>query len=312
MENYITQLEPDLKNITISLDSVKHDKFTSIEDYKCLICDGLVYDSVKCSTCETLFCDYCISSWLKQDRGNSCPICRNFSKTDLSKIERNTLNKFILICPFGKDNCNGLRYEELKPHIYSCEYYPRQYECICCRYRCTIDYMADHFRNCGEIPIQCKYCKKAILRKLIESHSALCGVTCGECGKDLVKADYDPHKLNECAKFLKAFYENKIVDMTDERIALVKNHKHAIDKSKMVMEELNKEIEYYREYKVKYDDFVEKEEARNKEARSLKANLSKGLKVAEFIILITVLAAFIFVLIISYDNIGFKEDKVKR
>jgi hypothetical protein len=257
MENYITLLNPDLKNIRIPVELIKSDTPETENDFICQLCTNLVYDPIKCKICANVFCDFEITTWVEKDAINrSCPICRGlFQRENLSKIEKNTLNRFKIICPYGKESCTMVKYEDLKSHITECDFYPKVYECKACKFKSDYQNIQEHVLNCGEVYINCIFCQFQFQRKVLESHQMLCGLNCQDCGKNVQKIDYDNHKLNECAKIVKSYYDNLNAEKNNE----LANYRDAIVKKNQIIDDMVFKLEQLKDFKAKYEELKAKD-----------------------------------------------------
>jgi len=89
-------------------------------DFLCRICLQIVKSPVKCSECESVFCELCFDTW--QLKSSSCPgNCKQdpVIVQKLGRFERNALNETQFCCP----KCNEkFLYERCESHMKSCKF----------------------------------------------------------------------------------------------------------------------------------------------------------------------------------------------
>ena len=70
------------------------------ENYRCVICQSLIYDPEECSACANMYCKACIKEWKKE----KCPLCQNNLKLQpLNRQLKNMLDKIELRgCPISE------------------------------------------------------------------------------------------------------------------------------------------------------------------------------------------------------------------
>ena len=81
-------------------------EYNSIKDeITCEICQGILVKPKQCISCESIFCENCINSWLKKN--NSCPKrCSKFEIKDCPRLMKKLLEKLIIQCSFCKKEFN--------------------------------------------------------------------------------------------------------------------------------------------------------------------------------------------------------------
>ncbi|KAN0025268.1 hypothetical protein ACTFIU_003528 [Dictyostelium citrinum] len=98
-----------LKPLSQSFDELFVDKDTE-DSFLCPICIKLIIDARQGCTEGHVFCNNCITSWLKKN--NTCPVCRLFiSPNNLSKNRYidSCIKKIKVHCP-NKNDLNNLNY----------------------------------------------------------------------------------------------------------------------------------------------------------------------------------------------------------
>ena len=69
----------------------------------CDICLGILTNPKQCSSCQTNYCQACITNWEKKNK--SCPMrCNSYEIQDTSRVVKNILSKLVIKCEFCSDN----------------------------------------------------------------------------------------------------------------------------------------------------------------------------------------------------------------
>jgi hypothetical protein len=162
---------------------------STLDDYLCSICSGLVINPKMCSECYTLFCNKCLQSNLKHK--DDCPSCRSqpFESMNFTKQMKNYLNDIQLKCPLDCDE--KFKYQKLKSHLSECEYFNKTYSCRECeeivRARGPSDAsLNNHMENCRNKRIKCKYCNYDFTFKELSIHENNCDLKPINCDKCLI------------------------------------------------------------------------------------------------------------------------------
>ena len=172
-----------------------------IDEFKCIIGRGLIEDpvSISCPNEIHVFCNLCISSWLKNS--NKCPICfKDLLNKKLMKIRmiKNIVDKMIRYCDdkekgckwkgtfeeYFKHNLNCIyrivncsrrgcfyktEFYNLKKHVFNCEY--KHISCPSCNAIIQRKNLTSHLDNiCPKISIKCEYCNLSYYRKYLAYH----------------------------------------------------------------------------------------------------------------------------------------------
>ncbi|CAF1603603.1 unnamed protein product [Adineta ricciae] len=122
----------------------------------CPICSGLLWRPHSCASCQNLFCESCISKWLRKN--TRCPFgCETYQDRRCSPQIRCLLSNIAIRCqstPFG---CTEIRsYDTLEGH---------------------------QLNECQYSSIRCRYCEHLMLTEGIETHEQECGQQIGSCHK---------------------------------------------------------------------------------------------------------------------------------
>lgn len=89
------------------------------ENFKCVICQCLVYDPQECTACVNMYCKLCIKGWKKE----KCPLCqKTLQLQPLNRMVRNLLDVVELKgCPMDgcQEGATQMTYEKLVKHLKS-------------------------------------------------------------------------------------------------------------------------------------------------------------------------------------------------
>ena len=113
MKQDLETLKKRLADIPIELDEDKCVNGPIQEDFKCIVCFGIVWDPLQCFDCKTLFCAECIKNW---NRG--CPCCKSNCGLEAgNRIVRKILSKLKFKCTRCESDVD---YELSKDHLKEC------------------------------------------------------------------------------------------------------------------------------------------------------------------------------------------------
>ena len=213
------------------------------EIIKCPLCSKLLQNPFECTQCENLFCDECISPFIKAKK---CPNnCENASKEKLNRILFNFINKFKFIC-IHKECGKIISFKEYLEHITICSYKKFQCKYKNCKFIGGFEECLNHSLTCGLELKQCEFCNKSFFAYLLDKHIKKCEFTkCKYCSIQIKKSDLDEHIKNICPMVDEICNEcNKSM----KRIDLKKNHtkenclQNQVEELKKIIEEKNKKI----------------------------------------------------------------------
>ena len=136
---------------------------------KCPICYQLLRNPFECTQCEGLFCDECISSYIKSKK---CPNnCQNFEIIKAKLNIKKLLNVVELKCKNHPD-CNYIgKYWDMFEHEGKCEFQKLKCPNNPCIYNGKFSDLKKHIlENCDYSHFECGFCRAKILRKNFAFH----------------------------------------------------------------------------------------------------------------------------------------------
>ncbi|CAF0839973.1 unnamed protein product [Adineta steineri] len=138
-----------------------------LNDCFCSICWCLLWKPCSCSSCQNLFCNECIQTWLNIS-SSTCPLCRlSYNEKSPPLSIHSILAQISIRCRNSSLGCTEiLLYDLLEQH-----------ECIDC-----------HFRT-----KKCRLCEQIILIKDIDQHKNICkpiAIQCNVCQYSIQNEDY--------------------------------------------------------------------------------------------------------------------------
>lgn len=156
----------------ISKDRIENlDKLEIIgELITCRICLEILNNPFECEKCGSLFCEECISKWLKIN--SSCPMrCPNLKINKASVNTRKILSIIQLKC-INNPECNFVsNYWSTLEHEKNCEYQKIRCPNISCNFLGSINKLKTHLiKDCPNLYYSCEFCKCKIKRGKYESH----------------------------------------------------------------------------------------------------------------------------------------------
>ena len=125
-------------NIVIDESMVKNiQEYNFIKDeISCEICNKIVIMPKQCQSCETVFCEKCITEW--KSKNNTCPKrCQNFIINDSPKLIKKLLDKINIECLYCKNVFNYDTY--IYKHFSECYKKNRKIKCPFCS-GCEVSY----------------------------------------------------------------------------------------------------------------------------------------------------------------------------
>ncbi|UJR32467.1 hypothetical protein I4U23_019929 [Adineta vaga] len=124
------------------------------DEYFCHICKHLLWKPISCSSCQHLFCEKCLRTWLQNtNNANKCPFrCQPFEERRCPPYVHSILSKLTIRCRNSSFECN-----QLVPVSKFAEHQQSAELCILQPIRCTIcqNYFSKpvfqaHFHQCSE------------------------------------------------------------------------------------------------------------------------------------------------------------------
>lgn len=124
------------------------------KEFFCSICLCLLWKPRSCAKCQNLFCQACISRWLRTD--SKCPFgCPQYEDRNCPPQIRSLLSNFTIRCQSFQYGCTAvLSYDRLEAH---------------------------QTRECAYPATRCQYCEALTLSTSIDAHELECGRRLGNC-----------------------------------------------------------------------------------------------------------------------------------
>ena len=206
----------------------------------CLICQGILIDSLECSLCSRSFCSMCLKTWHQSDSLHKCPNscqkvtfkqphlilrdnlerlrfnCSNGCGTELSYQEK-LLNKHEYKCKLNTSEADELNEKVLKSRIF-------EVNCMFCLNKYSIQDIEAHEKECvfkdrvvPKVEKTCVKCKK----KQFQLQNEVTFIECFRCTKNLcqsceVDCQKCPNKFcNKCSGPCYCRGENLCLDCED-------------------------------------------------------------------------------------------------
>ena len=107
----------------ISLSLVIDSSQIFIKDLTCKLCEDLAWDINLCLYCDTVYCNVCISKWLKRRR--NCLECKSeYVGQKLQKTMNDIVNERVLLkCLYYKNGCSqAVKYKDFFSHLNKCRF----------------------------------------------------------------------------------------------------------------------------------------------------------------------------------------------
>ena len=133
-----------------------------LQSFVCSICDEVIRDAKRVNTCGHVFCDWCISKWMKQSTtGQKCPNCQG---SILSVVTDSFVDRTILSCPIrcGQEQCEWRgEVAGLKEHRKRCLYTRVPCPFNMCPMLTRVN-MEAHILECPHRIEMCEQCKQSV------------------------------------------------------------------------------------------------------------------------------------------------------
>lgn len=158
----------------IDPERVVTDEHRVADEFLCTICQGLLWKSRSCASCQHLFCNKCIRTWL-QIHPNSCPFrCSPYQEKRPPPYIHSLLGRLSIRCRNSSFGCNEiLPYDLLEKHeTIECEFPTKR--CRVCGQYILISEIDQHQTICIPTTIRCTICKHMIDRNLLVKHTTEC------------------------------------------------------------------------------------------------------------------------------------------
>ncbi|CAF3607475.1 unnamed protein product [Rotaria sordida] len=149
------------------------------DEYFCPICRCLLWNPRSCASCQHLFCQKCIQTWLEYSKNDkTCPFrCQLYDERRCPPSFHSLLSRVKIHCrnaPFGCSEV--LAYDSLERHEnVECKYLTRT--CPECMKLILVSEFIEHIQvagNCIPCPIRCTICKAFIEKTEFRNHFNEC------------------------------------------------------------------------------------------------------------------------------------------
>ncbi|CAF2157702.1 unnamed protein product [Rotaria magnacalcarata] len=158
----------------IDQDRVFHDENNIANEFSCAICQGLLWKPRSCASCQHLFCNQCIRTWLKFNQ-TSCPFrCSPYEEKRPPPYIHSLLSRLSIRCRNSVFGCTEIvPYYLLEKHQnLECQFPSKQ--CDVCRKFVLVDDIDQHQQSCIPSTIQCFVCKCLVHRSSYQPHLIEC------------------------------------------------------------------------------------------------------------------------------------------
>ena len=158
----------------IDLERIVNDEYRVAKELLCTICQGLLWKGKSCASCQHLFCDKCIRTWL-QINPTSCPFrCSPYEEKRPPPYIHSLLSRLSIRCRNSSFGCTAvLSYDALEQHeTVECLFLTKR--CRVCGQSVLTSEFAEHQRFCQSTTITCSLCKQPIDRTVFGKHINEC------------------------------------------------------------------------------------------------------------------------------------------
>ena len=150
---------------------VNFDKIEIIKELvKCSICLEILSKPYECEVCGSLFCEDCITDWLKINL--SCPMkCPNFKLTKAKINTKKMLNLLVLRCSNYPECSFESEYWSMFEHENKCPFQKIKCPNVPCEFTGSYNDLKLHLtKKCPYLCYECGFCKSKIQRNQFEAH----------------------------------------------------------------------------------------------------------------------------------------------
>jgi hypothetical protein len=158
----------------IDLERIANDKHLVANELCCAICQGLLWKPRSCASCQHLFCNKCIRTWLKVN-STSCPFrCIPYEEKRAAPHIQSLLARLSIRCRNSSFGCTEiLSYDSLEQHETEECHFPTK-QCRICGIYILIEDIDQHHTFCVPTTLECSICKLHIERELFGQHATEC------------------------------------------------------------------------------------------------------------------------------------------
>lgn len=158
----------------IDPERVVNDEYRVAKELLCTICQGLLWKGKSCASCQHLFCDKCIRTWLRINP-TSCPFrCSPYEEKRPPPYIHSLLSRLSIRCRNSSFGCTAvLSYDALEQHeTIECAFLTKR--CQVCGQNLLISEFIEHQRFCQSTTITCSLCRQSINRTVFTKHIKEC------------------------------------------------------------------------------------------------------------------------------------------
>lgn len=149
------------------------------DDYFCPICQYLLWKPRSCSSCQHLFCEKYLRTWINNPLSSKkCPFrCQSFEERPCPPYVQSLLSHLNIRCRNTSFGCTEiLSYDQLEYHqTVQCQYLSQQ--CVECDKLVLVPELDKHHRTtelCIPCPIKCTICQNFIEKCDFREHFVVC------------------------------------------------------------------------------------------------------------------------------------------
>jgi hypothetical protein len=150
------------------------DKYPVLNELFCPICYSLLWKPRSCASCQNLFCNHCIQTWLHTNP-STCPLCRSpYEEKPAPPFIQSILAHFSIHCRNTSLGCREiLPYDLLEQHeSVKCNFLTKK--CRLCEQIVLLTDNDQHKNVCKLIVVRCPSCQCDIKTELFERHQNEC------------------------------------------------------------------------------------------------------------------------------------------
>jgi hypothetical protein len=158
----------------IEPDRIVNDEHHVADEFFCAICQGLLWKPRSCASCQHLFCNKCIRTWLKINP-TSCPFrCSPYEEKRAPPYIHSLLGRLSVRCRNSSFGCTEiLPYDLLQQHqTMECQFPTKQ--CPVCGEYLLLSEIDQHQISCIPTTFQCSLCRCLVDRALFQKHTIEC------------------------------------------------------------------------------------------------------------------------------------------
>ena len=162
------------EDVGIDPERIVNDEHQVANEFFCAICQGLLWKAKACASCQHLFCQNCIRTWL-QINPTSCPFrCSPYEERRPPPYIHSLLGRLAIRCRNSSFGCREiLSYDALAQHEAG-ECHFRTKRCRVCGDDVLIEEIDDHQAICLSPFVRCFICKGNIDRNFLSQHVLQC------------------------------------------------------------------------------------------------------------------------------------------